>query len=318
MTDSELEQRRARAMNETLVIAPTEGGFRVYNPANITHIYMVSGLPDLPKCNCADFENHKSDPDWRCKHILAVLNEFEKRQVPIVASPTPEPAEEKEVEAKPGEPVEKKKTKATRNSQQSQLIIKRSVSPDGRIDSLSVEFSNPIDSETDNEIKERAAKALSLQSEIVHEFLNQNGKRKVPSEAPKAPTAATTQTSGTTNSPLQPAKGADGAVPAQLLNIAGMNTRSGWRLFINVQVNGTTLKLFGTKRELSDYVAAAGFTGIADRVEQGMTLNLPCRALTKPSPDGRYINVERVIRRQSRLKRRGGTGNDRELAGRKR
>ena len=80
MNDAELEQRKARAANETLVIAPTEGGFRVYNPANITHLYMVSGVPDAPQCNCPDFETHKSDPDWRCKHILAVLNQAEKCQ----------------------------------------------------------------------------------------------------------------------------------------------------------------------------------------------------------------------------------------------
>ena len=215
--------------------------------------------------------------------------------MPIVASPTPEPAEEKEVEAKPGEPVEKKKTKATRNSQQSQLIIKRSVSPDGRIDSLSVEFSNPIDSDSENEIKESAAKALRLQAEIVQQFLNHNGKRSLPNEAQKTPTAPTTQTGGSTNSPSQPTKGADGAIPAQLLNIAGMNTRSGWRLFINVQVNGTTVKLFGSKRELSDYIAASGFANIADHIEQAMTLNLPCRVITKPSPDGRYTNIERVL-----------------------
>ena len=80
MDDSELEKRKARAVNETLVIAPTEGGFRVYSPANITHIFMVSGIPDSPQCNCGEFEAKKSDPEWRCKHILAVLNQRDKRQ----------------------------------------------------------------------------------------------------------------------------------------------------------------------------------------------------------------------------------------------
>ena len=80
MNETELEKRKARAANETLVIVSTEGGFRVYNPANITRLYMVSGIPDSPKCNCPDFEGHKSDPEWRCKHILAVLNQIEKQQ----------------------------------------------------------------------------------------------------------------------------------------------------------------------------------------------------------------------------------------------
>ena len=72
-----------------------------------------------------------------------------------------------------------------------------------------------------------------------------------------------------------------------------MNTRSGWRLFINVQVNGTTIKLFGSKRELGDHVAAAGFASIADHINQGMTLNLPCRVVTRPN--GYYTNIEQVL-----------------------
>jgi hypothetical protein len=84
-------------------------------------------------------------------------------------------------------------------------------------------------------------------------------------------------------------------VPAQLLNIAGMNTRGGWKTFINVQVNGTTTKVFGNKRELGEMITAAGFASIAEHISQGMMLNLPCRVVTKPSPDGRYLNIERVL-----------------------
>ena len=65
MDDTELEKRKARAATETLVISHTEGGFRVYNPANITRLYMVSGIPEAPKCNCPDFESHQADPEWR-------------------------------------------------------------------------------------------------------------------------------------------------------------------------------------------------------------------------------------------------------------
>ena len=79
MNDTELEKRKARVANETLVIAPTEDGFRVYNPSNTTHIYMVSEIPQAPKCNCPDFQTHEFDADWRCKHILAVMNQLEKQ-----------------------------------------------------------------------------------------------------------------------------------------------------------------------------------------------------------------------------------------------
>src|SRR5438067_3308523 len=104
MSDSELEQRKARAANETLVIAPTEGGFRVYSPANITHIFMVSGIPDSPQCNCGEFEARKSDPEWRCRHILAVLNQMEKRQGAKPVGETAQAAEQTENNSKPSEP----------------------------------------------------------------------------------------------------------------------------------------------------------------------------------------------------------------------
>src|SRR5947208_559376 len=123
MNETELEKRKARAVNETLVIAATEGGFRVYNPANITHLYMVSGIPDSPKCNCPDFEGHKSDPEWRCKHVLAVLNRMEKQQHPPAPESPPAPVE-KEAQPNEGQPAEKKKARQARNGQ-SQMLIKR-------------------------------------------------------------------------------------------------------------------------------------------------------------------------------------------------
>ena len=166
MNETELEERKTRAANETLVIAPTEGGFRVYNPAAITNIYMVSGVPDSLKCNCPDFESHKIDPEWRCKHVLAFLNQEGQQpheNPPNESSSEPEPKESK---MPSGKSVEKKRSRPERNSQHAQLLIKRSVSPDGRIDSLSVEFANPIDWSAEEEIKQLAKKALVLGAEI--------------------------------------------------------------------------------------------------------------------------------------------------------
>ena len=75
MNETELEQRRAITANERLIISLNEeGNFRVYSPAYPTKSYTVSGTPEGPKCTCADFEGHKDDPDWKCNHMLAVLN----------------------------------------------------------------------------------------------------------------------------------------------------------------------------------------------------------------------------------------------------
>ncbi len=72
-----------------------------------------------------------------------------------------------------------------------------------------------------------------------------------------------------------------------------MDSKWGRRLFINVQVNGKTLKLFGKRDELTAAVVAAGFTGV--QIGEGITLNLPCRVTTKPSPDGKYTNIDKVL-----------------------
>jgi len=60
------------------------------------------------------------------------------------------------------------------------MLIKRSVSPDGRIDSVSVEFSMPVSDISNGEIKQRALSTLELQKEIVGAFLKLNGSKASP------------------------------------------------------------------------------------------------------------------------------------------
>lgn len=302
MNDTELEKRKGRAANETLVIAPTEGGFRVYNPAAIANLYMVSGIPESPNCNCPDFQTHQDDPTWRCKHILAVVNQLEKK--PETQSAAAEPRESKEREAirSADQLPDKKKTKAARNVH-SQMVIKRSVSPDGYIDSLSVEFLKSIDKESDEDIKRQAEKTLLLQSEIVKSFLQANGNGKTGNHmrergSGNRPSNGASQ-SNANSAGQDRANGqsanSDSSVPAHLLNIAGMDTKAGWTTFINVQVNGIKAKLFGEKRELAKHITDAGFANLANRIHQGMLLNLPCRVITKRSQDGKYLNIEKVL-----------------------
>lgn len=307
MNETDLEQKKARAANETLVIAPTDGGFRVYSPANITRIFMVSGFPDSPQCNCPDFDTHKSDPDWRCKHVLAVVNRNEKAQSPKPAAENQQVPEQQDNASKPSESVEKKKSKTARNGHHSHMRIKRSISPDGYIDSVSVEFITPVDDDADEAIVQRAKKILSLQTEIANRFLETNGNRKSKSDAHEkangngqAPENGHAKSNGDARNPSQEkanrANGSsDNAVPAQLLNIAGMDTKAGWKTFINVQVNGITAKLFGDKQELAKHITDAGFANIAGRITQGMLLNLPCRVTRQWSRDGKYLNIEKVL-----------------------
>jgi hypothetical protein len=242
----------------------------------------VNGTPEAPQCTCPDFQVHNQDPEWRCKHIIAVFNLPPKE---IAADPY-DAEERKAIQEESKEPEPKaKKAKANGTSQ---MVLKRSVSPDGRIDSLSVEFMLPVGKGAAEEIKERAAEAMQLQSEIVAGFLTNNGKEKNGRE-----TAAVRS---------QPAKSEqkrsdsdDGSVFAQIVSIGGMNTQKGWRLFMNFNVNGRNCKLFGTRKELAQHVVDAGFTNLVNRIEDGMIFNLPCRVITRPSADGRFLNIERVL-----------------------
>jgi hypothetical protein len=153
----------------------------------------------------------------------------------------------------------------------SQMLIKRSVSPDGRIDSLSVEFDCPVEEQSLAETVGRARKILELQREIVGQFMHRPSERSSPS-------------------PRQ-----DGATPARMLGVGGLDGKWGRRLFLRFDVRGRPLRLFGAQKQLADSIAAAGFPDLAHNVVEGVRLNLPCRVLMKPSDDGRFLNIVKVL-----------------------
>jgi len=296
MTNAELAKRQERAMHETYVIAQTPEGFRVYAPSDPKRAYLVTGNAEHPACTCPDFGLHAADPTWRCKHILAVLGQQQAGNgAPAAADPYE--AEERRAIQEEGRASRKRKAASTNGNGTNgagHMLVKRSVSPDGRIDSLSVEFSTPLDSQPDDAIRDRAQQLIALQSSIVGGFLGRRerppGVRPVPhiNGQPRQPSVPVPPN----GSPAAPSA-VPQAVPAQLVNVAGMDGKWGRRLFINVQVNGKVIKLFGKPEELAAAVVAAGFNGV--EIKEGTDLNLPCRVTTKPSPDGKYTNVDRVL-----------------------
>jgi hypothetical protein len=97
-TVSELRYRRAAALVSTVRAVP--GGFRV-SSASRNEDYLVSqpclptGRPNgHPICTCPDYQRHGEDPEYRCKHQLAVEMALEEGRVPEVANglPAAEPA----------------------------------------------------------------------------------------------------------------------------------------------------------------------------------------------------------------------------------
>src|SRR5205823_262975 len=247
---------------ERLIISLNEeGNFRVYSPAYPTKSYTVSGTPEGPKCTCSDFEEHKNDPDWKCNHMLAVLNLLNK-------SNEPPPTQEQESQPMKEETM----AEAIRGLV---MHIKRSVSRDDKINSLSITLSYPVECDSSGEVKENAERLIAVLSDITDQFKQENGK------APE-------QRNATPNS-------GNGSVPAQILSVGGMQGKwGGRRLFLNFDVNGQTVKLFGSRSELAKYIGYAGFPDLSERIGEGTILNLPCRVVTKPSPDGKYVNIERI------------------------
>src|ERR1017187_3884478 len=72
MTQAQLVTRQERAAEGVLIASRADEGFRVYSIDNPKQGYFVGYDGERLTCTCPDFEFHKSDPDWRCKHILAV------------------------------------------------------------------------------------------------------------------------------------------------------------------------------------------------------------------------------------------------------
>jgi hypothetical protein len=59
--------------------------------------------------------------------------------------------------------------------------------------------------------------------------------------------------------------------------------------------------------QLAEAIRNAGFPRMAERIEEGVALRVPCRVITTPTPDGKYVNIERVLPVQTPdLNGRGG------------
>jgi hypothetical protein len=260
MNPEDLHKRQERARNETFVIAVTDTGYRIHSPASGGKVYLVGLDMATPCCTCPDFTHHAEDPEWCCKHILAV-QEWRRRQEGAAQTAAPANVEAPQAEG----PMRGGIPPAP------QLLLKRSVSPDGRIDSLSVELSVPISQIAEREVRERARRILKAQSSVVREFL----------AAGDDPTAQRVAE--------------DDSVDAVLRAVGAMDTRFGRRLYVNVDVGRRSIKYFGTRQQLVEALTEAGLGSHTGNLSEGVILNLACRVITRQSEDGRYTNVVKFL-----------------------
>src|SRR5713101_10074070 len=79
MTQEQFRTRVERADKEVFVITTAEDGWRIRSARNPSQSYLVSTNGNGLVCSCPDFQTHTSDdPDWTCKHVLAVEHEQAK------------------------------------------------------------------------------------------------------------------------------------------------------------------------------------------------------------------------------------------------
>jgi len=253
-------QHNAQGTNPIWIVTPGKEGFQVYSPEDRSKLYTVSGSPDAPTCTCDASQWHRNDPNWQCDHVKAVFRGVGDQTMESPATGNGQHA---------GGPV------GQGVPAPAEMTLKRSVSPDGRIDSFSVEFSLPVE-QFDEQLQQQAERLVQAQSGVITAFLDSNGHNR--SQAQQAP--------------QQP----NGAVPAQLVNVSGMQTRNGWRTFINVNADGhNNLRLWGSRKQLAEHLTAAGYGHLASNLNNGVMLNVPCRVVLQPSENGKYMNVEQVL-----------------------
>jgi hypothetical protein len=267
MTQEQFRTRVDRAEREVFVISQGEDGYHVRSVRNPANSYLVSDMEGGWLCSCPDFETHAEDPSWFCKHILAVKNKYPERDnyeaEERAAIGSEETAPE---EPKPVEPP-------------AQMVIKRSVSPDGRIDSVSIEFSLPVSGASEGGIKFQAERALRLQTEIARQFLSMNDKRPATAE----------------HSQPQRGNGNGSVASARVLDVGVSNGPYGERFFLNVAVGRDRARMFGSAKKIADALKALGENIPPEELGAGMRFNLPCRVTTERSADGRYLNVTQVL-----------------------
>ena len=275
MPEPALANGDPRPAKDTLVIAQTQDGYRVYSVHQPSRSFIVKNDGGRWTCTCYDYESRRNDPAWRCRHILAVA----PGPVPV---PEPEPG--------PGDlPVPAASGDRDDPVPPAQMLIKRSVSPDGRIDSVSVEFTLSVQGDSQSAIADKAMRTLRLQKEIVGRFLAMHGRAGERHAAP-APAA---QPNGHANG-----KGSadhDGAVTARMIDLTEVQGRWGPRLCLNFQVNGNRYSLFGSVKQIAEHLAHAGCAYDEQDLQPGLRINHFCRIVTKPSRDGKYVNVEEVL-----------------------
>jgi len=167
--------------------------------------------------------------------------------------------------------------------------IRRNVQTDGK-NGVQVEVQARV---TNNEVLDR--ETASYAYDLLQRLASFAAKDTAPSESnfarePVSPSAAKT-------TPVKPrrASSAEGSpVHAVITKIDRMKTRQGQSLFLKVDVNGETVRVFGRPEELAERLEASGYDIPASEIQAGMELHLPCLVRVGQGNNG-YKTVEEFL-----------------------
>jgi hypothetical protein len=168
--------------------------------------------------------------------------------------------------------------------------IRRSVQTDGKA-AVQVEVQARV---TNEEAQDRETASYAYQ--LLERLASQAAKNTAPSDNNAhrefdSPSAATA-------TPIKPrrvtAASKASPVSAVITKIDRMKTRQGESLFLKVDVNGETVRVFGRPEELAERLEASGYDIPASEIEAGMELHLPCSVKVGQN-NGGYKTIEEFL-----------------------
>jgi SWIM zinc finger len=280
LLQSKAGNRWARAVEEMktnrLHVSGDFPEFIVTNKSGVAYKVRLD-LHGTGSCTCPDFQVRIAQEGRICKHIAAAAITALAPQVGVSS-----PAN--------GNGSVKGNGSATAEGSVLVFRIRRSVQTDGKA-AVQVEVQARV---TNNEEQDR--ETASYAYELLDRLASQAAKNSAPSD--NIAHREFDSQSAATATPIKPrrvtAASKTSPVPAVIAKIDRMKTRQGESLFLKVDVNGETVRVFGRPEELAERLEASGYDIPASEIEAGMELHLPCSVKVGQN-NGGYKTIEEFL-----------------------
>jgi hypothetical protein len=262
LLQSKAGNRWARAVEEMktnrLHVSGDFPEFIVTNKSGVAYKVRLD-LHGTGSCTCPDFQVRIAQEGRICKHIAAAAITALAPQVGV---------------SSPANGNGSVRANGNGSADVSPLVfrIRRSVQTDGKA-AVQVEVQARV---TNDEEQDR--ETASYAYELLDRLASRAAKNGAPSDnnAHRESDSASAATPTPIKSRRVTAASKTSPVPAVITKIDRMKTRQGESLFLKVDVNGETVRVFGRSEELAERLEASGYDIPASEIEAGMELHLPC------------------------------------------